>query len=79
MIIGVGLMGSSIGMNLIRLQAAKEVVGVGRSVANLREALRRKAIHRSVDVQSARALLKTLSKNDLVILASPVRDRKSVV
>ena len=48
-------------------------------MANLREALRRKAIHRSVDVQSARALLKTLSKNDLVILASPVRAIREIL
>lgn len=72
-IIGVGLMGSSIGMNLVRRKIAREVIGVGRNAQNLREALRRKAVHRTVRAQFIEPLLKNLSKDDLVILCSPIQ------
>lgn len=72
-IVGVGLIGSSIGMNLIKRKLAKEVIGVGRDRANLREAIRRRAIHRAVGATGALSLLSNFSENDLVILATPVR------
>lgn len=73
-IIGVGLIGSSIGMNLVRKRLAREVVGVGRNPANLREAIRRRAIHRFVRAQQRAPLLENLSEDDLVILAVPVKE-----
>jgi len=73
-IVGVGLIGSSIGMNLIKRKLAKEVIGVGRRRANLREAVRRRAVHRFVGVQNFKPLQARLSENDLVILATPVRE-----
>jgi prephenate dehydrogenase len=72
-IVGVGLIGSSIGMNLVRKRMAGEVIGVGRDRANLNEAIRRRAIHRAVGAKDAVSLLAKLSENDLVILATPVR------
>ena len=72
-IIGVGLMGASIGINLVRRKMAREVIGVGRNLANLKEALRKKAIHKMVRVQQAVSLLDGLSQSDLVILCSPIQ------
>lgn len=74
LIIGVGLIGSSIGMNLIRKKMAREVIGVGRNRVNLKEAIRRRAIHRSVQVQEVQSLLKEFTDKDLIILAVPVRE-----
>ncbi len=70
-IIGVGQIGASVGMNLVAKKMAKEVIGVGRDPGNLREALRRKAIHRGVPVAAWRAM--PLQQNDLIVLATPVR------
>lgn len=74
LIVGVGLIGSSIGMNLMRQKLAREVIGVGRHEANLKEAVRRRAIHRCVLAGRLRDLLNSLVEEDLVILAVPVRD-----
>ncbi len=71
-IIGVGLIGSSIGMNLITRRLAREVIGVGRSRKNLQVAIRRRAIHRAVGAQFIAPLLANLSVDDLIILATPV-------
>ena len=46
-VIGVGQIGASIGMNLIAKRLAKEVIGVGRDPKNLRIAVRKRAIHRT--------------------------------
>ncbi|HSA60593.1 MAG TPA: prephenate dehydrogenase [bacterium] len=70
-IIGVGQMGASLGMNLVAKKLAKEVVGVGRNPRNLREAVRRHAIHRGVLVRAWRAM--PLQRDDLIVLATPVR------
>ncbi len=72
-LVGVGLMGSSLGMNLVARSLAREVVGVGRQRRNLKEALRRKAIHRAVPAAQAKALFRSLTSRDLVVLALPVR------
>ncbi|QQR80367.1 MAG: prephenate dehydrogenase [Deltaproteobacteria bacterium] len=72
-IIGVGLLGSSIGMNLISKKLSQEVIGVGRDIRNLKTAQRRKAIHRYLNVGAIHELpLRDLTYNDLVILAAPV-------
>lgn len=72
-IIGVGLLGSSLGMNLISKKLSREVVGVGRDMANLKMAQRRKAIHRYIVAGSKNETgILTLTSKDLVILAAPV-------
>ena len=72
-LIGVGLIGSSIGMNLVKKRLAREVIGVGRDPRNLREAVRRRAIHRFVGARFIPPLLANLTEKDLVILAGPVK------
>ena len=68
-IIGVGQIGASLGLNLTGRRMAREVIGIGRNPKNLREAIRTGAIHRVGNVGE----LSLLGKNDLVILATPVR------
>lgn len=65
-IVGVGQLGASVGMNLVAKRLAQEVVGIGRRRANLRKALRRKAIHRIGST-------KDLAAADLIVLATPVQ------
>ena len=66
-IIGVGLIGGSLGMILRRKQLASSVVGVGRRIENLKTAVNVGAIDRYV-VDSKEAV----KEADLVILATPV-------
>jgi len=66
-IIGVGLIGGSLGMILRRKQLASSVVGVGRRIENLKTAVNVGAIDRYV-VDSKEAV----KDADLVILATPV-------
>jgi prephenate dehydrogenase len=66
-IIGVGLIGGSLGMILRRKKLASSVVGVGRRVENLKTAVKVGAIDRYV-VDSKEAV----KDADLVILATPV-------
>ena len=47
-IVGVGLIGSSLGMTIVRKRLAREVIGIGRDVTNLKVAMRKKAVHRIV-------------------------------
>lgn len=82
-IIGVGQIGASMGMNLVARKLAGEVIGAGRDSRNLTEAVERRAIHRFVRVgapgHSAAVpkrdvpLLRDLGSKDLVLLAAPVR------
>lgn len=66
-IIGVGLIGGSLGMSLRRSGWAREVVGCGRTVANLETARRRGAIDRfTQDPASA------VTEADLVVVGVPV-------
>ena len=66
-IVGVGLIGGSLGMILRRKQLASSVVGVGRRIENLKTAVNVGAIDRYV-VDSKEAV----KEADLVILATPV-------
>jgi prephenate dehydrogenase len=66
-IIGVGLIGGSLGMILRRKSLASSVVGVGRRIENLKTAVSVGAIDRYV-VDSREAVIDA----DLVILATPV-------
>ena len=77
-IVGVGLIGASIGMNLVKRRLADHVVGVGRGRANLNVAKRRRAIHQAWSVKDHRDLFRgargaALKEADLIILATPVK------
>lgn len=66
-IIGVGLIGGSIGLAIKKRRIAKEVIGVFRRRSTLNKALKRKAIDRgTLDIEAG-------SKDaDIIILATPV-------
>lgn len=66
-IVGVGLIGGSIGLALRRAGLAKQIIGVGRSAANLQRAISRGAIDQLV-LESAGELPEV----DLVIVCTPV-------
>lgn len=66
-IVGLGLIGGSLGMALRRRRLAKTVVGLSRTAAAIRRAARRGAI----DV-GTRNLQRAVEGADLVVLASPV-------
>jgi prephenate dehydrogenase len=66
-IVGLGLMGGSLGLDLRRLRLAKRVVGLSRSMSTVREAVKRGAIDEGTTV--ARRAVDTA---DLVVLATPV-------
>jgi len=66
-IVGVGLIGGSIGLRLVRDKACRRIIGVGRRHTSLRSALDMKAIHEAtLDPASAAA------RSDLVIIATSV-------
>ena len=66
-IVGLGLMGGSLGLALKRRRVAGCVVGLSRSRTTIREALRRRAIDcGTTDAREA------LAQADLVVLATPV-------
>jgi len=66
-IVGVGLMGASLGLALKKKGLAKEVVGIGRKETSLREAMDVGAID-----ESFLDLKKGLLGADLIVLATPV-------
>ena len=66
-IVGVGLIGASIGLALQRRGGAGQVIGIGRRSVRLRKALRRGAVHRiTTDLASG------VAAADLVIVCTPV-------
>lgn len=66
-IIGVGLIGGSIGMAIRKKRLAKEIIGVCRKRKSLENAIRKKAIDRGfLDIEKA------VWGADLVILATPI-------
>jgi len=66
-IIGVGLIGGSIGLAIKKKRCAREVIGVFRHKATLKRALKHKAVDRGVmDLASG------VKDADLIILAAPV-------
>lgn len=67
-IIGVGLLGGSIGLALKRKRLAQEVVGVGRTLSKLETAIRRGAIDVATD-----DILVGAKDADLVIACVPVK------
>ena len=66
-IIGVGLIGGSIGLAIKKKHLAKEVVGVFRHNSTMRKALRKKAIDRA-----AMSIAEGVKEADIIIIASPV-------
>jgi len=66
-IIGVGLIGGSLGLELIRRKLAKEVVGHSRSSSNLKLALRKKLI-----TKAAPSIFDAVVEADCIIVAVPV-------
>ncbi len=77
-IIGTGLIGASVGLNLVSKRMARHVTGVGRGKSNLNAARRRKAIHSSRQIKSTADLFRgegarLLTEADLILLATPVR------
>lgn len=67
-IIGVGLIGGSIGLAVKRRRVARKVTGVFRRAATMRNALRARAVDEAtLDVASG------VSGADLIIIAAPVR------
>lgn len=66
-IVGVGLLGGSIGLAVRKRQPAAEVIGIGRGQASLNKAKRRGAISRGTT-----NLAKGLADADLVIVCTPV-------
>ena len=66
-IVGLGLIGGSLGMAAKRRHLAREVVGLSRSRSTIREAVKRRAIDRgTTDPREA------VRNAELVILATPV-------
>jgi prephenate dehydrogenase len=73
-VIGVGLIGGSFALALRERGAVRRVVGIGRSQANLQEALKRGVIDEAVpDYEAA------LKGADFVLLAMPVGQTKQVL
>ncbi|MFH1867349.1 MAG: prephenate dehydrogenase [Candidatus Omnitrophota bacterium] len=66
-IVGVGLIGGSIGLAVRKNRLAKEVVGIGRRKSSIEKAIQAKAINKgTLDFR------KGVSDADLVIIAAPV-------
>ena len=68
LIVGLGQIGGSIGLELIERQLVAEVFGYDLDSATLKLAVERRAVHRSVDDS-----VSAVSGVDLVILAVPIR------
>ncbi len=68
-IIGVGLIGGSLGLAIRKNRLAKEIVGVCRTARSLRQAKRRGAIHRGTT-----RVKEAVKGADFVILAAPISD-----
>lgn len=66
-IVGVGLIGGSIGMALLKRKLAKEVVGVGRHTANLKTAKRVGAVS-----STTTDLAKGVANAEVIIVCTPV-------
>ena len=70
-IVGVGLIGGSLALALKEARAVGHVLGVGRSKANLDEALQLGIIDRVVPIEAA-------ARADIVFVATPVAQMPAV-
>ncbi len=66
-VIGVGLIGGSVGLAVKRRRLAKEVVGIFRRKSTLKKALKRRAVDKAV-----MSIKEGVKDADLIILATPV-------
>lgn len=73
LIIGVGLIGGSLGLALKKHQLAKTVLGVGRSQANLEQALKLGAIDRVVSLEEG------AKQADLIVVCAPVAQTEQLL
>lgn len=73
-ILGVGLLGGSMGLAAKERKLCREVVGVGRSKASLDEALRIEAIDKGTT-----DLVRGVADADLIVLCTPVRHIVSIL
>ena len=73
-IVGVGLIGGSLGMICKQQGLVKTIVGAGRRVQNLKRAVERKAIDRY-----ATDLAEAAAGSDLLVLATPVDTFEAVL
>ncbi len=71
-VIGVGLIGASLGLALKKAGVVKKVLGVGRSSANLDQALKMGAIDAVVD------LVEAVKQSDVIVLCIPVAQMRVV-
>jgi prephenate dehydrogenase len=69
LIVGLGQIGGSIGLDLVEQGVVAEVVGFDKNPAVSREAVAQNVIHRA-----AHSLEEAIRKSDLVILAAPIRE-----
>jgi len=67
-IVGVGLIGGSVGLCLRRAGLAKTVVGIGRRQSSLRKARRREAV-----TTTTTSIARGVADADVVVVCSPVR------
>lgn len=73
LIIGVGLIGGSLGLALKANGQVKKVLGVGRSKANLDEAIKLGAIDEIVDLEAG------VSRADLIVVCVPVAQTQAIL
>lgn len=73
-IIGVGLIGGSLGLDIKKKRLAGKIIGYGRSKKNLRVALKRKIIDEAVS-----DLRRAIKKSDLVLVCVPVRTSEKLL
>jgi prephenate dehydrogenase len=66
-IVGVGLIGGSIGLAVRQRKLAEKVIGIGRSPESLRKAVAAKAVHRTTQ-----DLIEGVSNAELVVVCTPV-------
>jgi prephenate dehydrogenase len=71
-VIGVGLIGASLGLALKKAGVVNKVLGVGRSSANLDQALKMGAIDAVVD------LVEAAKQSDVIVLCIPVAQMRAV-
>lgn len=73
LIIGVGLIGGSLGLALKKNQLAKKVMGVGRSQSNLDDAIRIGAIDEAVAIEVG------VPQADLIVICVPVAQTEKIL
>lgn len=83
-IFGVGLIGGSVALALKKANFATHIVGVGRSDKSLKQALDLGVIDSFIDVletniHAASSLTKIIVDTDLILIAAPVAQTKSIL